>query len=253
MTETTDDGSLVTSIVIYRGQDVAASIAFHGSDAKSFTPAATVTGKLTNGQGQLTMTWSPPTQEVADDYKCEIHTANSQGRSLVFGKSLKIENSDVSMGDLMEEIKELKQVARKEPNIMFSAVFTKGVVHLRPKQVVIYDRIITNVGQGYDNSTGVFTAPVTGYYHFEVHAWAPWAHDFYLQLTTNDRKIFTIDTMNPGPKPRSPNRGSSNGAYVKLQIGDKVKVSCYQSKSTVYGNPDDHIPNTFSGRLVALE
>jgi hypothetical protein len=35
---------------------------------------------------------------------------------------------------------------------------------------VIYDKAITNLGNGYDATTGTFTAPVEGTYVFHFHA-----------------------------------------------------------------------------------
>lgn len=37
-------------------------------------------------------------------------------------------------------------------------------------QIVQFDNVITNVGSGYNEDKGVFTAPVRGYYQFHVHA-----------------------------------------------------------------------------------
>jgi hypothetical protein len=42
---------------------------------------------------------------------------------------------------------------------------------------IIFDHVITNIGDGYDNTTGVFTVPTTGLYVF------PWTIETYGQLT----------------------------------------------------------------------
>ncbi|XP_063401925.1 complement C1q tumor necrosis factor-related protein 3-like [Mytilus trossulus] len=52
--------------------------------------------------------------------------------------------------------------------------------------IVIYETVTTNLGKGYDNSIGVFTAPVDGLYYF---TWTVLTHagkTFYTQLLLND-------------------------------------------------------------------
>ena len=37
-------------------------------------------------------------------------------------------------------------------------------------QIIQFDNVISNVGSGYNEDKGVFTAPSSGYYQFHVHA-----------------------------------------------------------------------------------
>lgn len=58
------------------------------------------------------------------------------------------------------------QVTR--PNlIVFEATKSSGTA-VSVGNVVVFDLVRFNVGGGYSNSTGRFTAPVAGYYHFDV-------------------------------------------------------------------------------------
>ena len=328
MTETTENVSLVTSILIYRGQAVAASISFPGTNAASFIPAATVSGHLDAGQGNLSLTWSQPTAEAAGEYKCLVNAMLVNGQNLAFGKTLHITDStnSVSMRDLLAELNDMKQnmneqatdnlamktrldeqetqnvalktrlddqkarldeqetknVALKAmldeqktqnvglkarldahdtsisniqttnnalPTILFTVGLTK-TVRLPARRHVIYDRIITNVGGGYYKNTGVFIAPVNGYYHFEVHGFSINGDYFFLELNINGRRIIDIDTWTQDWEPRA-HRGTSNGAFVWVNKHDKVRVKTRHHAAALFH--DQHRQgNTFSGRLVAL-
>lgn len=52
------------------------------------------------------------------------------------------------------------------PMVAFHVELRKSIEHLLTNQILKYDHIITNIGEGYDKTTGKFTAPVDGVYSF---------------------------------------------------------------------------------------
>ena len=54
--------------------------------------------------------------------------------------------------------------------VSFSVNLRNKEIKLGVGQTVIYDEILTNEGDGYDDRTGVFTCPVAGTYIFVVDA-----------------------------------------------------------------------------------
>lgn len=50
--------------------------------------------------------------------------------------------------------------------VVFTAKLNKQYNSLNDRETVIFDTIVTNAGQGYDENTGIFVCPISGYYQF---------------------------------------------------------------------------------------
>jgi len=166
-------------------------------------------------------------------------------------KEMKKENEEMkqSIGDLLQqnismnqEIADLKLKANVQ--VFFTAGLTKHVT-LAPNQVLVFDKILVNVGGGYNNVTGAFVCPVNGYYLFEFHALSHNSHRASLMLTKNNESIVRSHVA-----PGNGYHAISQSTVIKLSKDDVVKVQEYQP-SQVYGHPVD-IHTTFTGLFVAL-
>lgn len=82
--------------------------------------------------------------------------------------------------------------AQQQP-IAFFAELSNDMVNPSSGQTVVFDQILTNVGNAYNPSTGIFTAPLPGTYHFNVVLSSPenrdGAHYMHFFLLQNGRKI----------------------------------------------------------------
>ncbi|XP_060591449.1 complement C1q-like protein 4 isoform X1 [Ruditapes philippinarum] len=69
-----------------------------------------------------------------------------------------------------EEKRKLSDLADKSfiPIVGFNARLSSTKT-VNGENKVIFDTVITNQGEGYDSSTGIFTAPYTGLYFFSAH------------------------------------------------------------------------------------
>ena len=84
-----------------------------------------------------------------------------------------------------------------------------------PNEVVIFQRITSNAGSGYNSSTGKFTAPVAGLYAFTK------------QICTGGDAAFTSFVHNVQTVLASmtnPNACSSAQIFVSMTSGDQVWV-----------------------------
>lgn len=124
--------------------------------------------------------------------------------------------------------------------------FTAGTVEVIDKywkeDIIIFPQVISNVGEAYNASNGVFTAPHCGVYVFT----------FFLALT-NRREIKGILVVNGSPKVgtyvkqrlSSAYTSAGNCAVFPLVQGETVWVK-HTSGTSLWTQPDAPI-STFSG------
>ncbi|XP_063442987.1 uncharacterized protein LOC134723298 [Mytilus trossulus] len=113
---------------------------------------------------------------------------------------------------------------------------------------VIYDKIFTNVGNGYDPNTGVFTVSVTGLYMIHYHALAELGETMWLDLYHNDKYINSAFGAAP-----STYADHGNSAILDLHAGDKISVNGKPGNTVIiYGDAsDEQLYATFSAFLIS--
>ena len=105
----------------------------------------------------------------------------------------------------------------KAKAVCFSVNVRAKELRLGAGQTVIFDEVLTNEGNGYDDRTGVFTCLVAGNYMFVVdsHSLGPTSLHVYL----NKKIVASLYA--------SPSKGylqMSRTVILKLKKGDHVKV-----------------------------
>lgn len=126
--------------------------------------------------------------------------------------------------------------------VAFMATATPRQSGLQEKQVLVFDHVVTNVGNGYDKSSGTFIAPVDGIYSFSTTV-----------LTDNNVEIWGFIDVNESPKVWYNARGTdgrhdsgSQSLIIRLSKGDRVTVRNYANGGNIYGG---HY-TTFSGFML---
>ena len=127
---------------------------------------------------------------------------------------------------------------------------------------LVYDKVDINVGNHYDNTTGIFTVPQTGIYEFGYTAIGSSTTTTYRYRLAKDG-VTNFDTQHGGAgyyTHRMDQAGtgteyatnSEYSPYVSLTAGDKMSVMIYVDSGTQTGYATvDYRYTYFKGRLVA--
>ena len=127
---------------------------------------------------------------------------------------------------------------------------------------LVYDKVDINVGNHYDNTTGIFTVPQTGIYEFGYTAIGTSTSTVYRYRLAKDG-VTNWNTQHGGQgyyTHRMDQSGtgteyatnSEYSPYVSLNAGDKMSVMIYVDSGTLTGYATvDYRYTYFKGRLVA--
>jgi hypothetical protein len=127
--------------------------------------------------------------------------------------------------------------------VAFTAILSKSI-SLGRKQVIRYDKTITNVGEAYTPSTGIFLVPVSGIYTLSVSMMGHPKNGIHLQLVRNGSELVRLWTGGGGSYELA-----SHTINVELTIGDGVWVQRKDSTgANVYGS---ETYNIFSAALLS--
>ena len=110
---------------------------------------------------------------------------------------------------------------------------------------LVFPKVITNVGNGYNPSDGVFTAPRAGVYVFFVNVQSNDRQSIYVDIVLNGgKKVKTIASLNS----QEYSKPAPNMAVVSLQTGDRVWIK--HNSGQGYVSFSDSPVTTFSGFLI---
>ncbi|XP_063411048.1 cerebellin-2-like [Mytilus trossulus] len=126
--------------------------------------------------------------------------------------------------------------------IAFMAKNSAALTNIPAKYTVVYNTVVTNVGNRYDKSTGIFTPPSDGVYIF---SWTVLAHNgkhFLTCLSLNGKQIAKNYT---GAHTVGNHISSSQNAVLEIEKDDKVFVKVLEGYTGQYMLGDSW--STFSG------
>ncbi|KAH9524262.1 Caprin-2 [Bulinus truncatus] len=188
--------------------------------------------------------------EAQDDDVCELEVTCRSGKSLPValpingprGPSGKPGSPGLpgkpgpagAPGDTGRDIDDVARVA-------FFAGLTKNIGPFSRNTDLILDRVVTNVGEGFNVQTGRFTAPLNGTYAFAVTIAAQGRQKAAVELVLNGKMVTTI-WAESFPSWAS----ASNNVILNMEAGDQVWLVLLTRASHVHG----YMYTTFSGHCL---
>ncbi|VDI76173.1 Hypothetical predicted protein [Mytilus galloprovincialis] len=164
-------------------------------------------------------------------------------------KSVSLERSNI---ELMLEVNKIKESTASQSvvggarnvisKVGFSAVLTHDVT-LGPLQAIEYDKVITNIGNGYDARHGIFTVPINGLYIVSATTCSGPSQGVRTEIVRNGIQLAALygDDYDI----------ASHTIVVSLEQNDEVWVRHFaEGTSTVHAGGDRYY-SSFSGVLVA--
>ena len=102
-------------------------------------------------------------------FKSQVHKLNTNGNVM----KLKMNDMKTNISDLQIQMNDLKTSnaelnTKLNTKVAFTA-FVSSTAIVKDNEVAVFNKVQTKVGGGYNNSTGVFTAPVKGFFKFDIH------------------------------------------------------------------------------------
>ncbi|XP_041842516.1 cerebellin-1-like [Melanotaenia boesemani] len=155
---------------------------------------------------------------------------------------IRLTNSETRLKESQNHVLELQQEGRIK--VMFSAALqgNNNVGPFNTETTLTYRSVITNIGNAYNPSTGIFTAPVAGVYYFiffshfgkKQSAVTLFKNGHMITITNDHQSQF--DTADNG----------GNAVLLQLQPGDHVYMRL-RVNTHVWAGPQ----TSFSGFLVS--
>lgn len=145
----------------------------------------------------------------------KLHSAKDFQQQLVYNLSA-LEHDLKSIRNIMSEMKT-------------SVGFTVGMTSTSRTwsgDIFVFPKVITNNGNGYDPSTGKFTAPLAATYVFFVHVNAHSSNHLYIDIVLNGSSQVRTMAHNSAQY-----RTGTNMAVLQLVKGDSVWVSRFSGQS----------------------
>ena len=117
-------------------------------------------------------------------------------------------------------------------------------MNLAHNEVAKFDKVWTNIGNGYDASSGIFTAPRGGVYQFSCSAMTNSGKTLRLHLMKNDQQTVSLYPGNSGY-----NMGTLS-MVLELKKGDRVYMKQGGREKNLYSEAGSNF-SMFSGYFIS--
>ncbi|XP_053400226.1 collagen alpha-2(VIII) chain-like [Mercenaria mercenaria] len=162
----------------------------------------------------------------------------------------RVENAENDAVKFQEDIKKTMNTMEKKftafeenisaPNIAFNARRTSSL-NANKNDLVVFDTVILNEGEGYDSATGIFTAPESGLYDFAAHVCIVGGKGANFAIVVEGTEVATSSHYS------SNNNCNSVTAVAKVKSEERVSIKILHASYLHY---DQYRLNSFAGALL---
>jgi len=139
-------------------------------------------------------------------------------------------------------------VLGENTNVAFCAYLDHVLDGLNPGEVIIYNQVLLNEGNGFNTATGTFTVPVSGVYMFT----------FFFDVFRNRAELrLVVDSVNQVGSEAGHNNDTDlfdtvggNTAIIRVSQGQSVWVETVIGSTHSLDSYEDYRKTTFSGALL---
>ncbi|XP_056279403.1 uncharacterized protein LOC130199709 [Pseudoliparis swirei] len=167
--------------------------------------------------------------------------------SLISAQAAELINMNARTNITESQVEALKRTDEVKRVAFSASLLASGSGTIGPFNTfvpLVFKYIVTNIGNAYCPTTGLFTAPVRGAYHFEFYLTGNGgaSHGSGALLVRNGEQIFVAYESQTGHNP-----SSANGATLLLEVGDVVFLRLWANTNIFDNEPHQ---STFSGFLL---
>ena len=144
----------------------------------------------------------------------------------------------------------------EKPPVAFSAYYSHDFTSLRKGSTFIYDTVLTNLGHGYNETTGVFTVPTSGLYAFTWTLSAAGRHilgssgDFGEMGGMLEQNGVAKGWIVSDTETQNDEEAATGFVVLHADAGDKITVvSPWDGQGAMYGDTT-YGRTSFSGFLI---
>ena len=95
-----------------------------------------------------------------------ITALSSDGNEAILNRLNQLEDRVKQLTEEVITLKSSEAQQQQSTQVLFYARHSENAAVYEPGATIIFDQAVQNLGGQYDNNTGNFTCPVTGYYMF---------------------------------------------------------------------------------------
>ncbi|KAI1901267.1 hypothetical protein AGOR_G00032560 [Albula goreensis] len=185
--------------------------------------------------------------QTSESQVAELKRENEALNNMMGEQRTELGSVETRLKTSESQVAELQRENEERPKVAFSAALTDaGYVGPFNTDITLnYAKVLTNIGNHYNPSTGIFTAPVRGVYYIRFTDFVTTSDDTAAGIWLH--KNGQIIVIGGYGKAGGSENYTSNAVVLQLEVGDQVYARL-QSNHRVY---DDHYNRcTFSGFLL---